>query len=340
MSQLDAFLLLSFGGPESPEDVMPFLENVTRGRGVPRERLLEVAEHYAHLGGKSPINEQNRALLADVGVALAAAGLPMKLYFGNRNWHPFLVDTLSTMRDDGVTRALTYVTSAYRSYSGCRQYIEDIERARSELSNEVQGAPELVKLRPFFDHPRFVAACAARLSEARAASDRAASAHILFTAHSIPMAMAASCDYASDLRETAERVVARACPGASWELVYQSRSGAPSVPWLEPDVLDHMRTLPAREIRELLVMPLGFLTDHVEVIWDLDHDAKALAQELGLGFHRAATVGTHPEMIATIVELVQERIGHKPRASLRTIAPVPDLCAPTCCAYTRRRPGA
>jgi ferrochelatase len=314
---------------------MPFLENVTRGRGVPQERLLEVAQHYAHLGGKSPINEQNRALLQDVGSALSAAGSPMKLYFGNRNWHPLLADTLRAMRDDGVQRAVTYVTSAYRSYSGCRQYIEDIERARLE----VPGAPELVKLRPFFDHPRFVAACAARLAQTRASSDGAANAYIVFTAHSIPIAMATGCDYASDLRETAQRVVASACPDASWELVYQSRSGPPSVPWLEPDVLDCIRGLPARGIREVLVMPLGFLTDHVEVIWDLDHDAAALAKELGLGFHRAPTVGRHPELIATIVELVQERLGQKARASLRTLDAVPDVCAPTCCAYSPRGRG-
>lgn len=323
--EFDAFLLLSFGGPEAPEHVMPFLENVTRGRGVPRERLLEVAEHYAHLGGVSPINAQNRALLDAVGEALRTAGRPLPLYFGNRNWHPMLADTLRTMREDGVRRAVVYVTSAYRSYSGCRQYIEDIERAVSDI----EGAPQLVKLPPFSEHPRFIAACAARLSEARAAyGERAAHAQIVFTAHSIPTAMAATCAYESDLRRAAEQTVASACPGAAWDLVYQSRSGPPSVQWLEPDILDHLRALAARGTKDVIVMPIGFLTDHVEVIWDLDHEAKELAESLGMGFHRGATAGTHPELVAMIAELVQ--------AAART-ASAP--CAPACCAYSPRRPG-
>jgi ferrochelatase len=319
-SEFDAFLLLSFGGPEAPEHVMPFLENVTRGRGVPKERLLEVAEHYRHLGGVSPINAQNRALLDAIGEALRQSGRPLPLYFGNRNWHPLLADTLRSMRDDGVKRAVVYVTSAYRSYSGCRQYIEDIERA----VREVEGAPELVKLPPFSEQPRFIAACAARLAEAR---EHASSARIVFTAHSIPKAMAATCAYEADLRSAAERTVASACPGAPWDLVYQSRSGPPSVPWLEPDILDHLRTLAAQGVKDVIVMPIGFLTDHVEVIWDLDHEAKELAASLGLGFHRGATVGTHPEMVAMIAELVQ--------AAART---APAACATSCCAYAPRRP--
>lgn len=315
---------------------MPFLENVARGRGIPHERLVEVAEHYAHLGGKSPINAQNRALLAAVGPALAAAGLPMRTYFGNRNWHPLLADTLRAMRDDGVKRAVTYVTSAYRSYSGCRQYLEDIERAR----NQIDCAPEIVKLRPFFDHPRFVAACAARLSETRLVFRGRDRVHVLFTAHSLPTAMAATSRYEADLRETAERVFDLAgAAGASWDLVYQSRSGPRSVPWLEPDVLDRLRVLPSRGVRDVIVMPLGFLSDHVEVLWDLDHDAAGLARSLGLSFHRAATVGTHPEMVAMIVDLVEERLDRRPRESLCTSSPVPDVCAPGCCAYAPRRSG-
>jgi ferrochelatase len=327
--EFDAFLLLSFGGPEAPEHVMPFLENVTRGRGVPKERLLEVAQHYRHLGGVSPINAQNRALLDAVGEALRRSGRPLPLYFGNRNWHPLLADTLRTMRDDGVKRAVVYVTSAYRSYSGCRQYIEDIERA----VREVDGSPQLVKLPPFSEHPRFIAACAARLSEARAAyaaqtsAERAERARIVFTAHSIPSAMAATCAYEADLHKAAERTIASACPGAAWELVYQSRSGPPSVPWLEPDILDHLRALAASGVTDVIVVPIGFLTDHVEVIWDLDHEAKELAESLGLGFYRCATVGTHPELVAMIAELVQA-------ASQASPAP----CAATCCSYTPRRP--
>jgi len=340
-SDFDAFLLLSFGGPEAPEQVMPFLENVTRGRGVPKERLLEVAEHYAQLGGVSPINAQNRALLDAIGEGLRLAGRPLPLYFGNRNWHPFLTDTLRTMRDDGVKRAVVYVTSAYRSYSGCRQYIEDIERAvadtqaREEVGGVCKSAPELVKLPPFSDQPRFIAACAARLTEARAAyaerssAERASSAQLVFTAHSIPSAMAATCAYERDLRSAIERTVASACPGAAWDLVYQSRSGPPSVPWLEPDILDHLRALSARGAKDVIVMPIGFLSDHVEVIWDLDHEAAELAAELGMGFHRGATAGTHPELVAMIVELVQE-----------AARSAPARCAPDCCAYTPRRPTA
>jgi ferrochelatase len=316
----DAFLLLSFGGPEGPDDVLPFLENVTRGRGVPKERLVEVAQHYAQLGGKSPINDQNRALLEAVGDALKAAGTPLPMYFGNRNWHPLLADTLEQMRDDGVKRAVVYVTSAYRSYSGCRQYIEDIERALKE----VPSAPELVKLPPFSENPRFIAACAARLAQARA---QAPNAHVVFTAHSIPKAMAATCAYESDLRSAAQAAIARACPDAAWDLVYQSRSGPAAVPWLEPDILDQLRALSSRGIQDVLVVPIGFLSDHVEVIWDLDHEAAELARTLGVRFHRGATVGTHPELVAMIVELVQ-------RAS--SAAPVP--CAPDCCAYAPRRP--
>jgi len=329
VASFDAFLLLSFGGPEAPEHVMPFLENVTRGRGVPRERLLAVAEHYEHLGGKSPINDQNRALLEAIGAALRAAGTPLPAYFGNRNWHPMLADTLRAMRDDGVKRAVVYVTSAYRSYSGCRQYVEDLERAVAQ----VDSAPALVKLPPFSEDPRFIAACAARLSEARAAyaakssAERAERARLVFTAHSIPRAMAATCAYAHDLRVAAERTVRAACPGAVWDLVYQSRSGPPQAPWLEPDVLDHLRALAAQGAKDVIVMPIGFLSDHVEVIWDLDHEAADLARELGMGFHRGATVGTHPELVAMIVERVQRAAS----------APVP-VCAPDCCAYNPRRP--
>ena len=319
----DAFLLLSFGGPEAPEEVMPFLENVTRGRGVPPERLREVAKHYEQLGGKSPINAQNRALLEAIGSALKAAGTPLPLYFGNRNWHPMLADTLRAMRDDGVKRAVVYVTSAYRSYSSCRQYIEDLERA----VKEVDGAPELVKLSPFSEQPRFIAACADRLAEARAKLPRA---HVVFTAHSIPKAMAETCAYESDLRSTAQQAIARACPDAPWDLVYQSRSGPPSVPWLEPDILDHLRVLAQRGVRDVTVLPIGFLSDHVEVIWDLDHEAAELAQTLGMRFHRGATVGTHPELVAMVVELVQRAQSAPPGSSMG--------CVPSCCAYSPRRP--
>jgi protoporphyrin/coproporphyrin ferrochelatase len=333
VSAFDAFLLLSFGGPESHEDVMPFLENVTRGRGVPRERLVEVAAHYAHLGGKSPLNDQNRAMLTALRPVFDAAGLPLRFYFGNRNWHPFLADTLRSMRDDGVKRAVTYATSAYRSYSGCRQYLEDIERARAE----VPDAPELIKLRPFSSHPRFVAACAARLEEARRAHTASGTTRVIFTAHSIPVAMASTCAYEADLREVCTRVIAAVCPDAPWDLVYQSRSGPPAVPWLEPDILDHLRALSAAGERDVIVMPVGFLSDHVEVIWDLDHEARALADTLGIAFHRGETVSTHPEMLALIIELVQARIAEDAQEPSRRPPPGAP-CEPGCCAYAPRRP--
>jgi ferrochelatase len=227
---------------------------------------------------------------------------------------------------------VTYATSAYRSYSGCRQYLEDIERARAE----VPGAPELVKLEPFFDHPRFVAACAARLAEAYA--DASAATRVVFTAHSIPTAMAATCAYASDLHETCARVIERVAPDAPWDLVYQSRSGPKHVPWLELDVLDHLQALRAQDVEDVVVVPIGFVTDHVEVIWDLDHEAKDLATSLGMRFRRAATVGTHPEMVAMIADLVRAAVADEPCASVRPDGHPRGLCAPGCCAYTPRRP--
>src|SRR5580698_8156145 len=228
----DAVLVLSFGGPEKPDDVLPFLENVLRGRNVPRERMLAVAEHYYHFGGKSPINDQNRALIAGLERELASHDLQLPFYWGNRNWHPLLADTLRQMRDDGVRNALAFVTSIFSSYSGCRQYLEDVERARGE----VDGAPEIQKLRPFSNHPLFIEAQADRVRDALGGRQ----ASIIFTAHSVPMSMAESCDYEKQLRESC-RLVAEQVGSTNWRLAYQSRSGPPSQPWLEPDIAEVMR---------------------------------------------------------------------------------------------------
>ena len=260
----DALLVLSFGGPEKPDDVIPFLENVLRGRNVPRERMLAVAEHYYHFGGKSPINDQNRALIAALEIELASHGPRLPIYWGNRNWHPMLADTLRQMKADGVRRALGFVTSIFSSYSGCRQYLEDIQRAQAE----VDGAPEIQKLRSFYNHPLFIDAQADRVRETLGGRQ----ASIIFTAHSVPMSMADTSDYQKQLQESC-RLVAERLGCSDWKLVYQSRSGPPSQPWLEPDIADTLRALDPGS--DVVVVPIGFISDHMEVIYDLDIEAQA-----------------------------------------------------------------
>jgi ferrochelatase len=330
----DALLLLSFGGPEGQDDVLPFLENVVRGRGVPRERLLEVAEHYRHFGGVSPINEQNRALLAAIR---AEVGLPV--YWGNRNWHPLVEDTVATMRDDGVRRALVFVTSAYTSYSGCRQYQDDLARARAAAG---PGAPELDKLRHYFNHPGFIEPAADGVRAALATLPAPEEARLLFTAHSIPTSMEVSSGpgghlYSAQLRE-ASRLVAEAArgPGADFDLVWQSRSGPPSVPWLEPDVNDHLAALAAAGTTAVAVSPIGFVSDHVEVLWDLDEEAAETAAKLGLDYARAATVGTDRRFVGMVRQLVEERTTGAPAAALGRLGPSHDVCPPGCCPAPRR----
>jgi ferrochelatase len=346
----DAFLLLSFGGPEGPDDVLPFLRNVTRGRGVPDERLAEVAEHYQHFGGVSPINDQNRALIAALEQEFARAGIDLPIYWGNRNWHPFVEDTVARMRDDGVRRALVFATSATSSYSGCRQYRQDMARGREAAGPD---APELVKLRHFYDHPGFVTALAdgtrAALSSLPAELRRGA--RLLFTAHSIPVAMNDVSGpqrnglYARQQFETA-RLVAEAVrgPGAEFDLVWQSRSGPPRVPWLEPDVNDHLEGLAQRGTAAVVVTPSGFVSDHVEVRWDLDTEARATAERLGLVFVRAASAGTHPAFVTAIRELVEEQVRDRPP---RTLSPLgisgvecPQGCCPSPGRPAPRRPAA
>ncbi|MFO0615435.1 MAG: ferrochelatase [Polyangiaceae bacterium] len=321
----DALLLLSFGGPEGPDDVMPFLENVTRGRGVPRERLLEVAEHYGHFGGKSPLNEQVRDLGRRLGAALDASGTRLPIYIGHRNWKPFLADTVAEMKAAGVTRALAFATSAFSSYSGCRQYLEDIDRARAAVG---EGAPVIDKIRPFFDHPRWIEAVSAHVSAAL--DEVGPGAHVVFTAHSVPLSMASGCDYAAQLAEAA-RLVALRVGAASSSLAYQSRSGPPAVPWLEPDIRDELRALHAKGVREVVVAPLGFVSDHVEVLYDLDVEARATADELGLAMARASTASTHPAFISLVEELLAERARGAPRQALGVLPERPDPCANGCC---------
>jgi ferrochelatase len=341
----DALLLQSFGGPEGLDDVLPFLRNVTRGRGVPDERLLEVAAHYRHFGGVSPINAQNRALIAALRADFAAHGIDLPIYWGNRNWQPYLADAMSRMRADGVRRALVFTTSATSSYSGCRQYREDLAAAREAAGAD---APELVKVRHYFDHPGFIAAQADGVRAALRAlpTELRDAARLVFTAHSIPVAMndasgpAADGLYAAQQRETA-RLVSEAVrgPGAAFDLAWQSRSGPAQVPWLEPDVNDQLRALAASGASAVVVTPSGFVSDHVEVRWDLDEEARATASELGLHYARAATVGTHPGFVAAIRELVREATdGATPRALGRL-----GLCGVDCpagCCPAPRRPSA
>jgi len=333
---VDALLLVSFGGPEGPDDVLPFLRNVTRGRGVPDERLAEVAEHYSHFGGISPINDQNRALIAAVEADLAANGLSLPVYWGNRNWHPYLADTVGRMAAAGVRRALAFVTSAYSGYSSCRQYQEDIAAARAAVG---ASAPQIDKLRHYYNHPGFIAAMVdstrAALAELPAAGRPGA--EIVFVAHSVPTSMAASSGPAGDgyptQLEEAARLVADGVGGAHpWQLAYSSRSGAPGSPWLEPDIGDQLERLAARGVTDVVAVPIGFVSDHMEVRYDLDVEARARAASLGLRLARAATVGTAPDFVAVVRELVLERtVPGRPRQALGRLGAGWDVCPPGCC---------
>ena len=337
MSQYDAFLLVSFGGPEGRPDVLPFLENVLRGRNVPRERMLAVAEHYYHFGGVSPINAQNRALLAALKDEFASAGLKLPLYFGNRNWHPLLPNTLRQMRDDGVRRAIALFTSAFSSYSGCRQYLENIAAAQEQVG---PGAPQVDKLRAFFNHPGFIEPMVERTAAAldQIPVERRGNAHLLFSAHSIPLAMAQNCQYEAQFRESS-RLVAEALGHSNWQLVYQSRSGPPSQPWLEPDVGDALAEIAKSGGTDVVVVPIGFISDHIEVLFDLDEEAQQKAAALGLNFVRAGTVGTHPRFVRMIRELVDERLSESSeRPALGPLGASHDICQPDCCRYEPRRP--
>ena len=306
----DALLVVSFGGPEGMDDVIPFLENVLRGRNVPRERMLQVARHYEMFGGVSPINQQNRNLIAAL-----EKELDLPIYWGNRNWHPLLPDTLAQMAQDGIKNALAFVTSAYSSYSSCRQYRQNISDAQAAVG---PTAPHVEKLRVFYNHPLFVEA---NVDHIRVALAELHDANLVFTAHSIPDSMAVNCDYAAQLTE-AGGLIANALGIKTWQLVYQSRSGSPSQPWLGPDVSDHLRTLHRDGVKDVVIAPIGFVSDHMEVVYDLDVQAREVANELGMKMVRASTAGTHPAFVKMIRELVMERIDNR----------VPEnICAPDCC---------
>jgi protoporphyrin/coproporphyrin ferrochelatase len=342
----DALLLVSFGGPEQPADVLPFLENVTRGRGIPRDRLLAVAEHYDRFGGVSPINGQNRALLAALRSDLDSSGVDLPVYWGNRNWHPMLADTLRQMAEDGVRRAVAFVTAAYSSYSGCRQYREDLAAARAAVGED---APHIDKLRHYFNHPGFITpmvdATVAAL-EALPAEHRD-NAHLAFVTHSIPTAMndtsgphggAYVAQHSQTARLVADGVTAVRGQRHPWRLVFCSRSGPPTQPWLEPDISDHLDELRAQGAAAVVMVPIGFVSDHMEVRFDLDVEATEHAETLGLHVTRAATVGTDPRFVAMVRELVLERSAGVPREqrpALGDLGPSHDVCPVGCCRNLR-----
>jgi ferrochelatase len=326
----DAVLVVSFGGPEGPDDVQPFLESVLRAGSVPEERVREIAAHYEHFGGLSPANAQCRALVAALGEELDRHGPRLAVYWGNRHGHPRLADTLRRMADDGVRRALAFVSSAYASHAGCRQYLDDIARARAEGGGR---APEVHKLRLFYNHPGFVEPLVESVAAAfdRVPEPRRSTTRLVFTAPSIPRALAATCEYEAQLRETAG-LVAFPLGRPQWSLVYQSRSGLASQPWLDPDIVDHLRALAADGVKDVVVAPIGFTSDHIKILYDLDLEAKSRAIELGINMVRAATVGTHPRFVRMVRELVEERLADEPhRLHLGTRGPAPDFCPPDCC---------
>ena len=333
----DAILFVSFGGPEGPDDVLPFLENVLRGRNVPRERMLEVAEHYQQFGGISPINGQNRELIDALRHEFETQDLDLPIYWGNRNWHPMLVDTLKKMRDDGIQRALAFVTSAFSSYSGCRQYREDIQKAQTEIG---PGAPVIDKLRMFFNHPGFVETMRDRTNDALQEIPLAQrdAARLVYTAHSIPLSMSDNCRYVEQLRESA-RLVTEAVGHQEFDLVYQSRSGPPHQPWLEPDICDHLETLASNGCQNVVIIPLGFVSDHMEVKFDLDTEAQDEAKRLEINVVRAGTAGTHPRFVSMICELVVERLEDtSERPALGVLGPNHDVCPEDCCLPGRTGP--
>jgi protoporphyrin/coproporphyrin ferrochelatase len=320
----DALLVVSFGGPEAMDEVIPFLENVTRGRNIPRERLMSVAQHYELFGGVSPINQQNRNLIAALKEELRANGPDLPIYWGNRNWHPLLPDTLRAMAADGIKHALAFVTSAYSSFSSCRQYQQNIAAAQAAVG---PGAPAVEKLRTFYNHPLFIEANVDRI---RVATGDVPPSHLAFTAHSIPESMAAHCEYAAQLEE-AGRLIAEALRVTNWKVVYQSRSGSPAQPWLGPDICDHLRELHREGVKDVVVAPIGFVSDHMEVVYDLDVEAQQLAGELGMKMIRAATAGTHPSFVKMIRELILERVENAPARFLGSRGAAHSICPADCC---------
>ncbi|WP_018024019.1 ferrochelatase [Corynebacterium ulceribovis] len=347
----DALLLLSFGGPEKSEDIRPFLENVTRGRGIPPERLDEVGEHYYKLGGRSPINDQNREIIRNVEQELVARGLELPVYFGNRNWHPMLEDTVAQMSRDGVRNALVFATSAWGGYSGCRQYHEDVLRGLTHLQESGLPPVQLQKLRGFHDHPLLVTEFAAAVTAARQSlpDELQAEARLVFTAHSVPNSADDASGpaelggnlYSRQVHETAA-LVAAAANTAEFDVVWQSRSGSPHIPWLEPDIVDHVQDLASQGTKAVIVCPIGFITDHIEVVWDLDTELVEEVAPLGVTVARAATPGLTASFAKMIVELIDEQTEGAPA---RRLGQAPQfgagvngaLCGTDCCVPARRR---
>ena len=338
-SGYDAFLLLSFGGPQGPGDVMPFLRNVTAGRGIPDERLAAVAEHYYHFGGISPITAQNEALLTALGTELAGRGVELPLYFGNRNWAPYVRDTAAQLRADGKRDVLVLATSATGSYSGCRQYREDLAGVA-----DVAPGVRFTKLRHYFDSPGFIEANADAVRAALGSVSDPDQTRLVFTAHSVPVTMNATAGPSGGLYQaqhlTTARLVAEAVrgPGADFDLVWQSRSGPPQVPWLEPDINDHLQALAAAGTRSVVVTPTGFVSDHLEVLWDLDNEAADTAASLGLEYVRAATAGTHPAFVAALADLVTEKVRGQAPHYLGELGICGWECPAGCCPAPARRP--
>ena len=333
----DALLLVSFGGPERPEDVVPFLENVTSGRGIPRERLEEVGQHYYLFGGKSPINELNLELLDALRKDFAANGLDLPIYWGNRNWDPYLHDATRQMAADGIRRPLCFITSAYSSYSGCRQYREDLFDAGNGLDMK------LSRLRHYFNHPGFIDPFVEATQEALA--EAPAGTRVIFVTHSIPDSMNAASGgpgreaYVRQHEQVAT-LVAEAAGVDEWSLAYCSRTGSPHLPWLEPDINHHLRELHEAAVESVVVVPIGFVSDHMEVIYDLDTEATATAKELGMRFDRVDTPGSHPAFVAMVRELVLERAAVErgeqvERSVLGTMGPSHDICPADCCLNPR-----
>jgi ferrochelatase len=357
----DALLLLSFGGPEGPDDVVPFLENVTRGRGIPTERLKEVGQHYFLFGGVSPINDQNRALLDALRKDFAEHDLDLPVYWGNRNWAPYLTDTLREMSDAGHRRIAVLATSAYASYSGCRQYRENLADALATLEEEGRELPRVDKLRHYFNHPGFVRPMidGVLASLADLPEDVRAGAHLAFTTHSVPTSAADSSGPADEhgdggayvrqhldvARLIAEAVARETGVEHPWELVYQSRSGAPHIPWLEPDICDHLETLHGSGVPAAVMVPIGFVSDHMEVLYDLDTEATAKAAELGLPVRRSATVGADPRFAGAVRDLLLERAATErgipaERCALGALGASHDLCPVGCCPARAPKPAA
>lgn len=333
MDRYDAFLLVSFGGPEKREDVIPFLQNVTAGRNIPRERLEQVAEHYYHFGGVSPISQQCRELLAAIEKDFAGRAIGLPVYWGNRNWQPYLADTLAEMADAGIRRALAFVTSGYSSFSSCRQYLGDIEAAQRSVGAR---APEVAKIRQYFNHPGYIAAFTDAATAAAATLPAGTEYELIFTAHSIPLSMARASGpsggaYQAQLAETARLVADGIGYRRPWRLAYSSRSGPPSQPWLEPDISDLLRDCAAEGARAAVVVPIGFISDHMEVKFDLDVEAAQTARAVGITLARAATPGTHPRFVSMVSDLVRERLDGTAPLAIGSLPAGPGSCPPGCC---------